>query len=234
MTKKLSIKPGDTYGFLTVLDIVPARSGAHHSEVIVKCVCGNESYTRQYPLLTGAHKSCGCKGVPGFSAGDQVHDWTIVETADVPKRGRHYECMCKCGTLCIVSLSDLSRGASKRCSKCGFIESSMKRFIPYGYVFKTYRNNAKKRDKEFTLTLDEAVELFTSDCHYCKAGPSNSYSGGGSTWMYNGIDRKNNNLGYTPDNVVPCCRICNIGKAGLSYEQYMDWIMGVAERVKHG
>lgn len=203
-------------------------------EVIVRCVCGNESYTRQHPLLTGAHKSCGCKGRPGFLPGDKVGEWTVLRQADTPRRSRYYECECTCGRSSIVSLSDLSRGASKRCSECGVKESSRKRFTPYLHIYKTYRLNAKKKKRAFDLSLEGAIELFTSDCHYCKSEPTNSYSGGGSTWMYNGIDRKDNGLGYTLDNVVPCCRICNIGKAGLGYEEYMDWINGVAERVKHG
>lgn len=230
--KHPKIEVGNIYGYLTVVDIIPARSGAHHKEIVVKCICGSETYTRQYPLQTGAHKSCGCKGIQGYNPGDKVFEWTIIGAADVIRyNGRMYDCICSCGNTSIVSLSDLRRGASRGCFTCGVKTTQSKTFIPYGRVYKNYKNGAANRGLPFELSFEDAVKLFKSDCHYCKSPLSNSYSGGGSTWHYNGIDRKDNSLGYTIDNCVPCCRICNIGKAGLSYEDYLNWIKGVAERV---
>jgi len=35
-----------------------------------------------------------------------------------------------------------------------------------------------------------------------------------------GIDRKDNNLGYTPENSLPCCTLCNMMKRTYSYDNF--------------
>ena len=47
--------------------------------------------------------------------------------------------------------------------------------------------------------------------------------------MYNGIDRKDNNLGYTPKNVVPCCSVCNFAKKNMPFDAFMAWIARLTE-----
>lgn len=42
--------------------------------------------------------------------------------------------------------------------------------------------------------------------------------------MWNGIDRKNNDLGYVASNCVPCCVICNRGKNNMSYNDFVSYI----------
>jgi len=43
-------------------------------------------------------------------------------------------------------------------------------------------------------------------------------------YKYNGIDRKINSRGYTPDNSLPCCRTCNFMKKDMDYQTFVDWI----------
>jgi hypothetical protein len=42
--------------------------------------------------------------------------------------------------------------------------------------------------------------------------------------LYSGIDRKDNNKGYTLENSVSCCTQCNTAKLNFTTEQFMDWI----------
>ncbi len=63
-----------------------------------------------------------------------------------------------------------------------------------------YINNAIKRDHIITLQFEEFCELVVKPCHYC--GEINSGE-------VNGIDRINNDIGYTSENCAPCCEICN-------------------------
>jgi hypothetical protein len=76
-----------------------------------------------------------------------------------------------------------------------------------------YKNNAKKRNKDFELTEEEFNVLKSPNCHYCNINYNNS-----------GIDRKDNNIGYVFKNCVPCCKICNIAKASLGYEEFREWV----------
>jgi hypothetical protein len=41
-------------------------------------------------------------------------------------------------------------------------------------------------------------------------------------YVYNGIDRKNNSLGYVSNNCVPCCSECNLMKRKMSVNQFLE------------
>jgi hypothetical protein len=71
----------------------------------------------------------------------------------------------------------------------------------YGY----YKREAFNKGRCYELTFIESKKMFVSDCHYCG---SMAFEG----IALNGIDRKNNNIGYTKDNCVPCCTMCNMMK----------------------
>tara|TARA_Y100001963_G_C6602076_1_gene363001 strand:+ start:264 stop:677 length:414 start_codon:yes stop_codon:yes gene_type:complete len=73
---------------------------------------------------------------------------------------------------------------------------------------------AKTDEIEFSLPFDlYESQLWGKPCHYC-----------GCEIEVTGIDRKDNDRGYTPDNVVPCCWDCNTKKSAKPYEQYLSEI----------
>lgn len=43
-------------------------------------------------------------------------------------------------------------------------------------------------------------------------------------YTYNGIDRMDNAIGYTPNNVVTCCINSNIAKGNMKYHLFIIWI----------
>ena len=45
-----------------------------------------------------------------------------------------------------------------------------------------------------------------------------------NTLIYNGLDRKDNNIGYSLDNCIPACHTCNRMKMDLSYDEFMTKI----------
>ena len=55
-------------------------------------------------------------------------------------------------------------------------------------------------------------------CSYCGrlCDPSIDY--------YNGIDRIDNNIGYTIDNSVSCCKYCNFAKNDFLLDEFLLWI----------
>lgn len=69
-------------------------------------------------------------------------------------------------------------------------------------IAKSLATNPKRRQaREFALTVEQCNELWSKGCHYCQQDIS-SFKG-------MGLDRKDNSLGYTADNVLPCCGDCN-------------------------
>jgi hypothetical protein len=87
--------------------------------------------------------------------------------------------------------------------------------------YKIYIQSAKRRNKEFRITLEQATKLFQSSCFYC---------GCKDKVRLNGIDRKDNTIGYLPNNVVSCCTFCNISKHTLSYDDFILQCHRIAKR----
>lgn len=83
-----------------------------------------------------------------------------------------------------------------------------------------YRNNAKRRGISFNLTIDEFEEITKLPCHYC-GGYSSDYN---EKSRGNGIDRKDSDIGYETNNIVPCCSRCNFVKNQMSYKEFIDYI----------
>jgi hypothetical protein len=78
------------------------------------------------------------------------------------------------------------------------------------YKFKAYNRSASRRSKKFELTFKEFMGYWQRPCSYC-----------GDTIAFIGLDRVDNNLGYTLDNIVSCCNHCNYMKGRLSREEFL-------------
>lgn len=74
--------------------------------------------------------------------------------------------------------------------------------------------------------------LTKMQCEYCGAEPSQIITGSRhrGNYIYNGIDRIDNKLGYIKGNVVPCCWQCNKSKADMSRDMFITWAKNVAAR----
>jgi hypothetical protein len=105
-------------------------------------------------------------------------------------------------------------GESKMCVHCNDIyttglEFSLcpkdnARYYSFENFVKSYKKGADKRELEFELTNDDIRELINGNCYYCGQKPD--------PLKKIGIDRKNNDIGYLIDNVVSCCKMCNMMK----------------------
>jgi hypothetical protein len=92
--------------------------------------------------------------------------------------------------------------------------------------------SAKKRGYVFDLSFDRFVELTSTPCAYCGEDPRQvRYAAAGSEearehakYVYNGIDRINNNYGYIEGNCAPCCKYCNWAKMDKSLEDFIKWV----------
>ncbi len=150
-------------------------------------------------------------------------------------RAPMFEVACFCGKVKTVSLWHLRKKVSHSCG-CSRVTKAIEIFKESGprSVIRNYRYQAKQRNYPFELTNEEAQKLITSDCFYCKASPSNrlkSYNDH-AEFCYNGIDRLDNTKGYTLENCVACCYLCNRCKSDLSYEAFTAWIAAVSNNLK--
>lgn len=91
-------------------------------------------------------------------------------------------------------------------------------------LWNRYRRAAAKRGHEWALDYERFVALVSADCDYCGASPAQvsrakpTFNG---AFVYSGIDRQNNALGYVDGNVVSCCGTCNFAKRGLGVAEFL-------------
>lgn len=144
----------------------------------------------------------------------------ITGKEDVGKRTK-IRCLvrCECGQEKDVRIESVVNGKQYSCG-CNRKknENSAQR-----KMFNNYKNSAINRGYSFDLTEQQFVSISTSNCHYCGIEPSNSKETYGDTFVLNGIDRKNNTIGYVFDNCLPCCSICNRAKLDMPYDDFVAW-----------
>jgi hypothetical protein len=128
--------------------------------------------------------------------------------------------ICDCGNETTTSYDALKQG---KCVSCGchrkkYDNSAMAK------AYREYMFSAKKRGYEFNLSHDEFYKLVEQPCHYCGTSPMRNTDFNGDSYNHNGIDRVDNSKGYSIDNCVPCCTICNHAKMDMPYNEFIDWI----------
>ena len=145
-----------------------------------------------------------------------------------------WRCECDCGNLCTVSAHNIASGRTK---SCGCLQKEVLHNInskapgvsAASHVYLQYRAGAKNRGYEFKLTKEQILELVKQPCHYCGIEPSNVRTTGWNSGSItcNGIDRVDNSIGYTKENVVPCCWTCNNKKKAMSKNEFLEWVSRV-------
>lgn len=136
-------------------------------------------------------------------------------------------CRCDCGKEVFVRARELLSGHVK---SCGCYRRKFNKKIPgesaFNNLYNKYKCSANYRNLEFNLSKKEFISLTKQKCHYCNIEPKQNietpYKNG--SYIFNGIDRLDNSRGYTLDNCVPCCGICNKAKRDLSYNEFVNWI----------
>jgi len=167
--------------------------------------------------------------------GDKFNFLTVIGYNSERKM---YICKCDCGNTVEVRIWNLKYGRNKSCGcKKNFFKaqkvlesdfSSLKHA-----VYTHYKYQAIRRGYKFNLSKEEFLNITNKNCEYCGAEPNLCFTGYDrkgtgvvdyTQYKYNGVDRVDNTLGYTIENSVPCCKICNNSKATLTKEDWLAWI----------
>ena len=136
-----------------------------------------------------------------------------------------WKCRCKCGNIIVATGSLLGSGRKK---SCGCLKKLPKGMAVFHHKLLKMKASAKKRNIRWALSDEEVYKLMQQNCYYCGAKPkisntkrylTNRFNGDFSS---NGLDRVDNNRGYTLDNVVPCCSECNYAKGTLSATEFKE------------
>ena len=77
-------------------------------------------------------------------------------------------------------------------------------------IYANYKKRALKKELKFELELKDFQLMWNKPCVYC-----------GTELQTVGFDRVDSNKGYTKDNIVLCCKICNMMKYTTSKEAFI-------------
>ena len=135
-----------------------------------------------------------------------------------------------CGCL----LKEHRLGCGKRISK---LITKPNKDGPLTKLFGGYKRAASRRGYDWKLTKENFRKLISNKCFYCGHEPSSEIFIArkktiDNTLIYNGVDRKNNTVGYTLDNSVTSCVVCNRMKMDLSYETFINQIKKIHDTIK--
>lgn len=233
--KKLT--PKQRLGRLTLIERVTVFDLKHRKRAHWKCLCdcGEHPTPSEDAIKRGLTRSCGCLHREAASLGSlrdltgmKFGRLTVVKRAGTDKsRAATWLVRCACGKEKTVRGTGLTFALTE---SCGCIQKEIVS-LPAGVslrniVLRGYVSNAKIRHRDWRLTNEQFDALTQGVCHYCGVPPSNTkskkrYVG---TYTYNGIDRKDNALGYTEENSLPCCMDCNSAKGTMPYEKFITYL----------
>lgn len=222
MRKPLNLT-GKTYGKLTAIKI----HKRDRKRVIWECLCdcGETTYVETSKLKNQKTKSCGCLRRKRRNLEGKRYGKLVVEKLDRVDKYCFWKCRCDCGNYTIVSSTNLNERpeGTKSCG-CSRIKNSS-----IDILYRQYSNKASGRGLDFELNKTDFTKLVTQNCYYCNSEPSNLFNNRiktikNNTFLYNGIDRKDNNQGYTKSNTVSSCKWCNYAKRERSMVDFINWV----------
>lgn len=181
--------------------------------------------------------------------GQKINNWLILEKSN---KSYYYKCQCICGKIKDVYYYSLKSNNSISCG-CIFKEDRIKdlqNFIKssnkfpnqkengvaaFNECYNNYRTSAKTRKLEFNLSKEQFKKITEKNCYYCNTEPKQFLKSSKikyGNYIHNGIDRKDNKVGYTLENSLPCCSSCNYLKRDLEYNEFINRINKICENLK--
>lgn len=229
---------GLKFGKLTPLDPIFDKKSIYWNCL---CDCGNYKKILAGELLRTKRKgtqSCGCIASPNLK-GLKFGKLTVIERFD-----KKWKCVCDCGNIIFTSAYLLNK---KQTTSCGcFRKLRVKEANSYSLkeecvlssareVFLQYKLSKKYKD----LSFKDFFKKSQMACFYCGKFGYNTYnvfisraknikkyasefSKKNGDFIYNGLDRIDNCIGYTENNTVPCCRICNFFKSDRKITDFLN------------
>lgn len=178
-----------------------------------KCIIWNDDLTDTigYEMMISECHYCGLLSDKTLNGIDRM------DSTDSYEKGNCVSCCKNCnfikGSLDPSTFVNRCKHISKRFGGKG--EYNMDIWSDsYSVSINVYKKRAMKKGLEFTLTQDQFDHLVDSNCFYCGKVRTKNHR--------NGIDRKDNNVGYTLDNCVACCGQCNQMKCQLTDADYIE------------
>lgn len=201
-----------------------------------QCECGTVSVLRTDTINRTSPKACRkCSQVRKtiFEGNGNYGEWLVLDRKIIYKKDKDLVlCKCKCGKKQYIEIRNLLNGLSTGCRSCALKKEDG--WAALTKIICHYKAGARNRNIEWGLNNDEVKKIISSNCHYTGLPPSTiCTSKGGSSILYNGIDRLDSKKGYFLENCVPCNSTVNKMKMALPYSEFINYCALITEHMKN-
>lgn len=209
-------------------------------KITLKCsICGKE-FTIHSPWKRAKCPQCRLNKTTDSYIGKQFANYEVLSLDHIDGHIRWYKVKClKCGDISIKNVKTIC-SSKIGCEKCRYINhgngkvptlDAVKNCIRSAYIV-----GARDRGLEWQLSKEDFDEIIESNCYYCGEGPTFHKSDQkcnktGIPYYRTGVDRLDSTKGYTKENCVPCCSICNRMKSDLSNYSFLYKIKNIYEKL---
>lgn len=172
-------------------------------------------------------------------AGKEFNDVKVIEFSHSNGNNTYWKCLCHCGKEYITIGSSIKNNTSKSCGCLrdkNFKRTPLKAGLAsFNKLYNTYKYSSKNRGFIFKLSKQFFKKITKMNCFYCGAKPSQITKTKNKIkneiYMYSGIDRVDNSMGYLEKNCVPCCKCCNRMKLAMNIDDFTNKISLIYERL---
>jgi hypothetical protein len=113
-----------------------------------------------------------------------------------------------CGADCIKKVRDRTQQTNRnRRKEKSLVDINYKAKL----IFDRYRVRAPKRGLVFELTVEQFIQGIMQPCYYCNEDYDSI-----------GFDRLDSDIGYTTENSVSCCTMCNMMKRKYNLNDFIN------------
>jgi hypothetical protein len=199
---------------------------------IIECIdCGHQIKISSGDIRRKTScKECNLKSYKTDFVGYENELYKVLEfTKQVGKR-LFYKVSCKkCGNECEMRKDSIMNSQRSSCINCKGNGRIASLEAPINVYFSNYKRNANIGGLEWNLSNEDFNNIITKPCIYCGSLPKElqsleKYHFVTERVKVNGVDRVNNELGYTLNNCVPCCTMCNKMKLIYSETEFLEHI----------
>lgn len=163
------------------------------------------------------------------------HLTLVGPTSEKLRRRVLWKASCSCGNTILRFAGMIRRGFIKSCgcrTKDLRVSAGRKsqRLDPRISSARSIWGRVYKDGCDFETFLELSQKL----CTYCGNPPGRTFNKWDldrrypkrpeANFTYNGLDRIDNNKDHSPDNVVPCCTICNMMRGTLSVTDFLNHV----------
>jgi hypothetical protein len=182
--------------------------------------------------------------------GKKFHRLTVIKQVPHEKGEIKWECLCDCGKTKLVTRNKL---LGEKVKSCGCLNNELRKSrtgkmtqarTKYNPQEATARRVWGGRYRDGNISFEQFLNLASKNCYYCGSPPNNKYNEASGDkrrsatakaeglFIYNGLDRLNQSLAHNIDNVVTCCKLCNMTKRNMNHDQFIELITKIYYNMK--